>query len=124
MTHPVLKPMTITITPEMVMAAAQKIADKNDSAWQYSEAQILAAVEHYLRCKVKDVLVDADWHAINDRFDFDRTCDHPTCLAKPAPHGLYCSEHSLYSASPDEATEVIVPPAPQWATQEIFPAVQ
>ena len=92
MTHQ-LKP--ITITPEQMIAAAQKIVNSADDAWQYSEAQILQAVERWLMLSVSDLLTDADWYARTDGFTFDNT----------------------YSASsvPDEAKEVEIPPAPHWA---------
>lgn len=114
MTHE-LKP--ITITPEQIIAAAQKIVNahaKDDEGWQYTEAQWLAAVEHYLRCKVNDLLIDADWLANKDRFDVERTCDYPTCQIAPAPHSVYCPEHTGY-LDPETAQALNIPPAPPWA---------
>jgi hypothetical protein len=104
----------IIITPEQIIAAAQKIANQADDVWQNSEAEWLEAVEHYLRCKVNDILIDADWHANKDHFDVERTCDYPTCYAKPAPHSVYCSQHSDAYA-PETASELVLPPAPEWA---------
>jgi hypothetical protein len=106
--------MTITITPEQIIAAAQKIANATDDAWEYSEADWLVAVEHYLRCMVNDVLADADWHAERDHFTVTRKYDHPTCYAKPAELSIYCAEHcGCYE--PDTAAELVLPPAPPWA---------
>lgn len=109
-----LKP--IVITPAQITAAAQAIANHSDDGSQYTEAQWLTAVEHYLRCKVNDILADPDWHAHHDHFNVERTCDYPTCQASPAAHSIVCVAHAGY-CTPDEASEFFVPPPPVWATE-------
>src|SRR5688500_10592195 len=71
----------ITISPEHIIAAAQKIANTHDDAWKHTEAQWLESVEHYLRVKINDLLVDVDFHAGKD-FESEFTCDHPNCFDK------------------------------------------
>lgn len=119
MLHPSTKEtMQITITAEQIYAAAQKIANNIDNAWQYTEAQILAAVEHYLRVKVLDLLADVEMHAEDDLFSFQRTCDCVYCSEPPAPHSLYCNEHQgLFVA--DEATELVIPAPPAWFSADV-----
>lgn len=100
MTHR-LKP--ITITPEQIIAAAQKIVDSlaTHGSWEYTEEQALKAVENYLRCKVSDILAEPEWFFDQDHFDLATAAS-----AKPA-----------YVA--DGATELVMPPAPEWAHDTI-----
>lgn len=102
MTHS-LQP--ITITPAQIVAAAQLIINAQDDGWEYTESQVLAAVENWLRCKVSDILADADWFFAKDQLTIDAAIKGTTSFV-------------------EEATELVMPEPPEWATQEIFPAVQ
>lgn len=112
-----LQPVAIIIHPSQIMAAAQKIADHSDYAWESTEEQWLAAVENYLRRKVNELLVDADWHATKDGITIDLQCDHPTCEAAPLPHSVYCEQHGNLNAT--AATKFKLPEPPDWAHSEI-----
>lgn len=91
----------ITITPEQIIAAAQKIAAKDDSAWQYTPEKYLAAVRSYLEACINDIVYDADWHANKDNFDADE-------------------QHNF---SVDFADELVMPEPPEWA-REVTDAVE
>lgn len=98
MTHQ-LKP--ITITPEQITAAAQLIINQTDDAWQYTEEQWLAAVENYLRCKVSDILADADWFANKDGFEVETAIKGQTSFV-------------------EDAKELNLPQRPEWAQGDII----
>jgi hypothetical protein len=89
----------IIITPEQIIAAAQKIANEDDDAHSYTADQYVVAVRRYLESCVNDLLVDADWHANRD--NFSATTIYDNWLV-------------------DEAEELAIP-VPEWATQ---PALQ
>ena len=85
------------------MAAAAKIAAKDDNAWEYTSEQYLAAVRSFLEGSISDIVADADWHANQSNF----------------------SANKKYGASIlDEESDFAVPPAPEWAHDEVTSAVQ
>jgi len=90
----------ITITPEQIIAAAQLIANKDENAWDTTADDYLAAVRSYLECCFFDILADADWYANKDHFFASRKYTTPFV---------------------DSADELIMPPAPEWATEEAEP---
>lgn len=119
MLHPTTREtLQITITAEQIYGAAQKIVDHNEDAWQYTEAQVLAAVEHYIRCKIKSLLVDINEYAAEDSFSLEPTCAHPVCRNRPTPHHIYCEYHHDYYP-PAEADELILPEPPPWFNADI-----
>lgn len=87
----------IIITPEQIMAAAAKIAAKDETAWEYTSEQYLKAVRSFLESSISDIVADADWHASTD-FSADK---------KYVPS--FC----------DEASDFAVPPAPEWAHDDV-----
>lgn len=114
-----LKP--ITIPPEQIIAAAQKIADARDDAWEYTEEQWLAATEHWIRACVKDILVDADFNANKiGGFEPDFTCDAPNCKRAPLANNIYCDYHSDWAI--EDKTELVMPQPPEWAHDTIITA--
>lgn len=99
---------SITITKEQIIAAAQLIINKTDEAWEYTEDQVLSAVETWLRCKVSDILADADWHANKDLFD------------------IHSAGKKYQPSFVEEADALVLPEPPEWAHDEIVqrPALQ
>lgn len=91
-----LKP--ITIPPSQIIAAAQSIAAKDENAWEFTPEQYLTAVRNYLECCISDIVSDADWWANKDNFS----------AAKK-----YTPSHC------EEAGELLMPPAPEWAHEPI-----
>jgi len=99
----------IIITPEQIMAAAAKIAAKDENAWEYTSTQYLEAVRSYLESCIYDIVNDADWHANKDNFS----------AAKYAK-----SLRTDKVSDLDEASDFAVPEPPEWAHDEVAAAVQ
>ena len=98
----VIKP--IIITPEQIMAAATKIAAKDETAWEFTSTQYLKAVRSFLESSIYDLLNDADWHANADNFaaeKFDGT------------------RRTNRVSDLDESSDFDVPEPPEWAHDDV-----
>lgn len=96
-----LKP--IIVLPEQIIAAAQKIANQDDDAWQYTPEQYLNAVRSFLEASINNLVYDAEWHATKDLFDADKE----------------------FTFSLDFAPGFDIPEPPEWATDKsLQPAIQ
>lgn len=91
----------ITITPEQIIAAAQRIVNKDETAWESTPEEYLAAVRNYLECCISDILSDADWHANNDNFTVGK---------------------KYFPSFVEEANELGLPEPPEWAHEELSPS--
>lgn len=124
MTHQ-LKP--IIITPEQIIAAAQKIANDHDDAWQHSKDQWLTATEFFLRTAVNDLLASVDYHAFQSGglgpFSLTPECATPGCRRTPLADDIFCDWHRDHENErrqweADSKNEFVVPPIPEWAQSE------
>lgn len=127
-----LKP--ITITPERIIAAAQKIADSHDDAWEHTPEQYIAATEHWLRIKINELLSEAAHYAsksdISGNFDLELNCESRSrnhhdglwhrCENPALPHSPFCEMHNYphWEEAPS-ATELVMPEPPEWAYDTI-----
>lgn len=98
----IIEPKQIIIEPKQIIAAAQKIANHDDDAWQYTEAQYLAAVRSFLEAAINNLVYDADDYAAADYFEVGKE----------------------FQFSQDFATELVMPEPPEWERQEVQPAIQ
>lgn len=90
--------LKITFTDKQIIAAAQKIAANDDSAWETTPEQYLTAVRNYLACCISDIVSDADWYANKDNFSVEKQYTPSFC---------------------DEADDLILPDTPEWAKERI-----
>ena len=80
------------------MAAAAKIAAKDENAWEFTSEQYLAAVRSFLEGSISDIVSDADWHANKSAFSANK-------------------KHAMSFMG--EASAFAVPPAPEWAHDDV-----
>ena len=98
------QPEAITITPEQIIAAAQKIrAAMTEEREQVSSTSANIATEHWLRCVIADILAEPEHYAVSanalGNFAFDPDCAHPGCRCVPRAHDIYCTRHSDVGAA-------------------------
>lgn len=128
------KPNSITITPEQIIAAAQKIADSQfeNGSWEHTAEEYVAATEHWLRIRINELLTEAAHYAnqsnISGNFDLNLSCETRRrnlndglwyrCENPALPHSPYCEMHDHYSEA-GGAIELVMPSPPEWAHEPV-----